>query len=79
MPPPQMKKTDQELYKTIDKPFRRARESLVAQLLTKDEFGKEYDQPKQYLDLTQADLHKISENLAIRLYLFNYDYPSFVP
>lgn len=77
MPPANLKKTEQELFAEYDKPLKAARERLVAQLLTADEHGNPIK--KQYKDLTSRELSVISENIAIRLYLFNYEYPSFVP
>jgi len=41
LPPTSLKKTDSEIYAMADKNLKRARESLVAQMLTHDEFGKQ--------------------------------------
>lgn len=35
--------------------------------------------PKKYDDLTSLELHNLSESFAIRLHLFNYEYPRFLP
>lgn len=42
-----------------------------------DEYGNEID--KDYKDLTSAELHTLTENLCLRMYLFNYEYPAFLP
>jgi len=42
-----------------------------------DEYGNKLN--KEYKDLTSRELHIIAENLAVRMYMFNYDYPSFLP
>lgn len=46
-------------------------------MLIADEFGNPID--KDYKDLTSRELHSLSENLCLRMYLFNYDYPAFLP
>jgi len=76
-PPANLKKTEQDLFQQYDKPLKAARERLVAQLLTADEHGNPIK--KNYTDLTSRDLSVIAENVCVRLYLFNYEYPSFVP
>lgn len=43
MPPEHLKKTDQELFATIDAPLKAAREKLVAKLLVADEHGNPID------------------------------------
>lgn len=76
-PPAHLKKTDQELFEEVDKPVRLAREKLVSRLLLADEHGNVIE--KNYKDLTSRELSIIVENLSIRFYLFNYDYPRFFP
>jgi len=61
----------------IDKSLKRARESLVSRFLVTDEFGNPIE--KEYKDLTSRELHLLTESLAVRFYLFNYEYPSFLP
>lgn len=51
---------------------------MTAKLLTADEFGNPIDK-KDYKDLTSRELHSLTENLCLRLYLFNYEYPAFLP
>jgi len=63
----------------IDGPQKQAREKLAAKLLIADEFGNPLDTAKQYTELTSRELHCLAENLSLRLYLFNYDYPAFLP
>jgi len=75
--PASLRKSDFELHAQYDKSIKAARERLVAKLLVVDEYGNKID--KEYKDLSSRELHIISENLAIRLYLFNYEYPSFLP
>lgn len=65
------------MFAEYDKPLKAARERLVAQLLTADEHGNPIK--KQYKDLNSKELAIIAENITIRLYLFNYEYPNFVP
>jgi len=72
LPPKHLKKTDNELFNQYDKDLKRARESLVAKMIDKES-------PKNYDDLTSLELHNLSESLAIRLHLFNYEYPRFLP
>lgn len=75
-PPAQLKKSDKEIHAQIDRSMKRARESLVAQFLVADEHGNPIN--KKYDDLTSKELNTIVESLAIRLYLFNYEYPTFL-
>jgi hypothetical protein len=42
-----------------------------------DEYGNPIQ--KTYKDLTSRELNVITENLCMRLYLFNYGYPNFLP
>lgn len=77
MPPANLKKTEQELFAELDRPLKDAREKLVAKLLSTDEHGNPIN--KNYNDLTSKELGIISENLAVRLYAFNYEYPKFLP
>lgn len=44
-----------------------------------DEFGNPLDANKKYEELTSRELHSLTENISLRLYLFNYDYPAFLP
>lgn len=76
-PPKSLQKTDQELQAEIDAPMRRAREKIVSKMLISDEFGNQID--KDYKDLSSKELHTLTENLSLRLYLFNYEYPAFLP
>jgi len=76
-PTASLKKSDQELNSQIDAPMRIAREKLASKLLIADEFGNPID--KEYKDLTSRELHSLTENLCLRMYLFNYDYPAFLP
>lgn len=55
--------------------MKKAREKIVSKLLMKDEYGNEIK--KEYKDLTSKELHTIVENVAVRMYMFNYDYPKF--
>lgn len=57
--------------------MRRARERIVSKLLMADEYGNSID--KEYADLSSKELHTLTENLCLRLYLFNYEYPAFLP
>jgi hypothetical protein len=57
--------------------LKRARERLVSKFLINDENGNRIE--KDYKDLTSKELNTISESLVIRFYLFNYDYPAFLP
>jgi hypothetical protein len=70
LPPANLAKADQEIYEKLDRPMRKARESLAARLLIADEYGNAID--KKYSDLTSRELHTLTENLCLRLYLFNY-------
>jgi hypothetical protein len=78
LPPETLKKPDQELHRIVDGPLRQARERLAAKLLIADEFGNPIE-AKDYLELTSRELHALAENLSLRFYLFNYDYPAFLP
>ena len=75
LPPAHLKKSDSELFEQYDKPMKKAREKIVSKLLMKDEYGNEIK--KEYKDLTSKELHTIVENVAVRMYMFNYDYPKF--
>ena len=57
--------------------MKRAREKIVSKLLIADEYGNQID--KEYKDLSSKELHTLTENLCLRLYLFNYEYPAFLP
>ena len=57
--------------------MRNARERLAAKMLIADEYGNPID--KDYKYLTSKELHTLTDNLCLRLYLFNYEYPAFVP
>jgi hypothetical protein len=76
-PPAHLKKSDSELFEELDKPVKRAREKLVSKFLVADEHGNKIE--KNYKDLTSKELNTLTESLVIRLYLFNYEYPSFLP
>lgn len=74
MPPKHLQQTDQQLFARYDKKLKKAREQLVAKMVNNGD-GKQ----KKYEDLTSLELHGLAENLAIRLYNFDYDYPKFLP
>lgn len=76
-PPANLKKPDHELHDLVDKPLKVARQRLVSKLLVSDEYGNPID--KEYKDLTSRELHTLTENLCLRIYMFNYDYPAFLP
>jgi len=78
LPNAAIKKPDHVLQAEIDAPLKAAREKLAAKLLTADEYGNAI-QNKVYAQLTSRELHSLAENLSLRLYLFNYKYPAFVP
>jgi len=62
----------------MDKPLKKARESLIGSMLTTDEFNQ--DRPKKaYSELTTHELHLLTESLCCRLNLFQNKYPAFVP
>ena len=69
LPPPQMQLSDQALNAKVDAPLKKARESLVGQMLTQDEFGKQAVK-KSYNELTTQELHLLTESLCVRLNLF---------
>lgn len=77
LPPASLRKPDQELHQEYDIPLREAREKIVSKILATDEYGNPVN--KQYKDLSSRELSIITENLAVRLYMFNYDYPKFLP
>lgn len=79
LPPAALKKTDQQLHQEIDAPQKRAREALAAKLLIADEQGNPIGADKKYEELTAKELRSLTENLCLRMYLFNYDYPAFLP
>ena len=72
-----MRKSDTDLFIKFDAPLKRARERFVAKLLINDADGNPIPE-KDYKDLTSAELHLIVENLSLRFYLFNYNYPPFL-
>lgn len=74
LPPKHLQKSDFELNEIIDAKLKTARESLVGKLMDRDGSSS-----KKYQDLTTADLRKLSEQLVVRLYLFNGKYPDFMP
>ena len=47
-------------------------------MLDIDEFGNKVPE-KNYVDLTTRDLSRIAESIAVRLHLFNGEYPAFMP
>ena len=79
LPPAALKKTDQALHQLIDASQKQARESLAAKLLIADEHGNPIGTDKKYEELTAKELRSLTENLCLRMYLFNYDYPAFLP
>lgn len=58
MPPQNMKKSDKELFESIDRDWKDAREKLVSKLLTQDEFGSTIE--KNYNELSSLELSTIS-------------------
>lgn len=80
LPPKSMQKSDEELFHRIDRSQKRAREALVAKLLTHDVFGNDLpEETRTYQDLTTSDLNRVSEALVTRLSMFNGKYPAFMP
>ena len=77
LPPADLKHPDQAIFAKLEAPRKKARESLASRLLVADEHGNPIE--KEYDELTSRELHVLVENLCLRLYLFNYEYPSFVP
>lgn len=65
-----MNKSDKEIFEKLDAPLRQAREKLVGQMLTTDEFGEQRMANKAYGDLTTRELHLLAEGLSVRLNLF---------
>jgi len=85
LPSPDMKYSDQELHSILDAPLKKAREHLVANLLTHDDRGVAIAR-KPYHQMTTRELHLISENLSVRLNMFYEQqkgpsdrYPAFLP
>ena len=58
----------------IDCKLKRARESLVSKFLITSDSNQ-----RAYKDLTTVELGLISEAIAVRLHLFNGEYPEFMP
>ena len=80
LPPKSFQKSDQEIFARIDRSQKKAREALVAKLLTHDVFGNDLPaETRTYQDLTTSDLNRISEALVARLGMFNGRYPAFMP
>lgn len=77
LPTKALNKSDQALHRDFDAPRQRARETLVGQMLTSDEFGVE--RQKIYAHLTSKELHLLTESLVVRLNLFSQKYPAFLP
>lgn len=77
LPPANLRRSDAELHAEYDKSYKNARERLVAKFLVADEYGNPIN--KEYKDLTSRELGVITENLSVRMYLFNYEYPNFLP
>lgn len=73
-----MQKPDHELFETIDRRLKKARQQLVAKMLSTDEVGAS-KQKKDYNDLTTREIGQIAEGLAVRLNLFEGNYPAFMP
>jgi len=78
LPTPTLAKSDQALFAKYDAPLKKARESLLGQILTIDEFGKDRLN-KAYGELTSRELHLLIESLCVRLNLFQQKYPAFLP
>ena len=81
VPTPDLEKADAEIQKLIEKKFKPAREKLVAQMLANDSHGNKNktEWTKDYNDLTADELHSMAEGLAVRLNLFDGNYPAFLP
>lgn len=62
-------KSDQEIFKEIDAPLKKARESMVAKMLTHDDQGNPVKM-KDYGKMTTRELHLIAENISVRLNAF---------
>ena len=71
-----MQKPDKAIHQAIEKSHKPAREAMISKFLASDEFGMEIN--KSYDEMTSNELHTICESIAVRLYLFNYDYPEFL-
>ena len=78
LPTPDLKKSDGTLFAQYDKNLKKARESIVSKMLTKDQFGNNHP-TKKYAELNSDELHMLVESLSVRLNLFNNKYPSFLP
>jgi len=78
VPSKSMQKADDELFEVVDRRLKRAREQLVAKMLVHDEFGTGAPK-KKYEHLTTKELGSIAEGLAVRLNLFDGNYPAFMP
>ena len=78
LPTKQMAKSDQELHAIFEGPKKKAREALVGEMLTTDEFGQDRVK-KAYEELTTRELHLLVESLCVRLNLFQQRYPAFLP
>lgn len=78
LPPKAMKKEDSELFEQIDRKLKVARERIVSKFLNTTNSSSDKTE-RDYKDLTSAELHKISESIAVRLNLFGGDYPAFMP
>ena len=79
LPPPQMQKSDKEIFSKLDAPLKTAREKIVGQMLSTDEFGEQRMANKAYNELTTRELHLLAESLSVRLNLFQKKYPAFLP
>lgn len=66
------------MFETIDRRLKKARQQLVAKMLSTDEVGAS-KQKKDYNDLTTREIGQIAEGLAVRLNLFEGNYPAFMP
>jgi len=78
VPTKAMQKPDYELFEVVDRRLKKARQQLVAKMLSNDEFGASKPK-KDYHDLTTREIGQIAEGLAVRLNLFDGNYPAFMP
>lgn len=76
IPHKSLRKTDEELYQSIDKKLKRAREQIVLKFVDSNHSSAS---PLKYEDITQAQLNDVTEGLVSRLHLFNGEYPAFLP
>lgn len=79
LPTPEFNKADHLIAPEYLAKQKQARESLLANMLTKDEFGNPKTDKKSYMTLSHKELSQLTEALVVRLHLFNKDYPNFLP